>query len=280
MYSYILNNNSESPVFYLKVNKETPDFRRYFEKWIKIVSLMNGNYYILCDNPKIQDYISNSPLIDDKKILQSNRTLYSDVVYKMFANKWFNTAFAHLTVLEHSKMQNIKWFWNIDADDTNILLNAEHCAKLLNKVQIYASKDYKDAYSLDMWRSRTNKVHWSFGITYMRNNIDWLGLFEKNYDKKNWLSTNRDFNLDWFYTYLKDSGFLQLETFYFENVYFKHLNDNILFWNNNSLHYCYQDLSVRENSSTKIDIANDCIKFLPNISKEECYKEATEVLLV
>ena len=114
---------------------------------------------------------------------------------------------SHLTTFYHAKQNNIKEFWNIDADDTMFALEPEDIMSILQNVENYSKTNNIDAMSLDMWHSRTRQRHWSFGITYINNFSEIFNILD-SLTNTDWQNNYKDcdvaFNLDWFFTYLKD----------------------------------------------------------------------------
>ena len=220
---------TSSTAFYLKLNRYQGCYQLYFAKWIEIVQKYGCDYYILCDDENIIKNIKlDFEFIKDSQFIVSYREEFEPYVVKTFAEKWYNAAMAHLTLFKHSKEHNYKNFWNIDVDDNAFLLPIDEIVRILKDIKRYADGHDGNAYSYDVWRSRSNKKHWSFGTTYTKNKIDWLDIFFTNYDKQDWLAKNGNFNLDWFLTYLKNMNLAKLETYYIKNVYFSHDRDAIL----------------------------------------------------
>ena len=141
---------SAKKVIYLKTNKicENGDI---IQKWIDIANNLNCDYYIVNDNPELLDIFKGLTDFKPTEILESNRNTYCEKVFSTFACKWYKTTFAHLTTFQHAKKHNINSFWNIDADDIEIMLPVEQCVENLKNIQNYADENNGNAYSLDIW---------------------------------------------------------------------------------------------------------------------------------
>ncbi len=280
--------DKEKPVFYLKINST-----RYFslpclQNWINIVEKMDCDYYIISDNPKITESIKKNIIFpnDDIKIIKSCRSQFLRKIASKTANKaWTNAALAHLTTFLHSKKIGAKHFWNIDADDTVLLGNVDLISNLLLKIQDYAIKNQINIFSLDMWYSWCRGKHWTFGITYTQNNINWFKILKSvrkkwldNYPDYSWKDPKTIVNLDLCYTYLRDFKRIKAETFYLENMWFIHfcdfaarLRDNgICYWKNGFVHYPLYTRIFKPVGLQQLKIPQDAVKFITITSEKEC----------
>ena len=66
------------------------------------------------------------------------------------------------------KKKGYAFFWNVDADDTAFCCNVEKRCELLRMAEEYARRNDLDAFSYDMWWTRSVGTHWSFGITFTK----------------------------------------------------------------------------------------------------------------
>lgn len=267
---------ANSKAFYLKINRKIdPDFL-YLKKWLDIVEKFGYDCYILCDDKAlIFQIMQKFSFLPMSSYIMSDRVTLKDFVRNTFAIRWWNTAHALLTPFIHSKVNNYKCFWNIDADDNAFLLPADECVKMLKMIEQYADEHDSSAYSFDVWRSRSNNKHWSFGSTYTINNIDWLNVLESSSKKEDWLSLDKDFHLDCYFTYLKDNNLAKLETYSFDNLYFIHYGDSILFSQKNSVSLFPNSKRITQNHPWKIyKIADDCLNFDLGISENQAYEYA------
>ena len=86
--------------------------------------------------------------------------------------------------------------------------------------------------SLDCWLTAYDSQHWSYGVTYTDNSVEWMGLFKKicnddmhveHYKKKRIYG-----NFDEFTNYLmKKFVNVKVETFYVENLHMIHNHNNV-----------------------------------------------------
>lgn len=244
-------------VYYLKINEDSIATIQNLREWLIVLSKREGAMpVIVCDNPtlltKIVDYGLALP---GMRFISSERTNpdlieIADVVTN---SRWKNAGFAHLTVFLDAKKQGYESFWNIDADDTHICLSYEKTAEALEKAETDAKENGIALYSLDMHTTRTDGLHWSFGITYTDNSFDWISLMKSMSKKESWFrfrdvleKTNGLVNVDMFFTYLKhENASLGIETFYLDHTYFIHYSTDFLglciysgvyFWEGGVLH--------------------------------------------
>ena len=223
------------PVFYLKANLDCDYSYMSIQKWLDVANKYNAIVYLIIDKPIIKTKIIKNVYFYnlDFKFIKSNRSKYHKNLFKKMrlAKVWEKTTYAHLTSFYHSKKNNIKSFWNIDADDTMLLMPSEDCADTLRCAEQYANNNNVDAFSFDMHTSRTYNRYWSFGVTYIRNTIDWYNIFFK-ISKQNWeekfIQLDSYINLDCFMTYLRDMNICKIFTFFVENLIFIHWGNFIL----------------------------------------------------
>ena len=147
-------------------------------------------------------------------------------IVKGFSNeRWENVGYAHITTFYHAKMNGFGSFWNIDADDTFICLSPERTMELLLMVERKAAEEKVSLFSLDMWYSKSCVNHWTFGISYADNSVDWLGMMEKHISEKNEYASNPP-NMDGYFTYLRSHAEYRIESFYVENMRFLHYSND------------------------------------------------------
>lgn len=196
-----------------------------------------------------------------------------------------NVGNAHLSTFYYAKKHKVREFWNIDADDTEFLLNAKKIAEILSSIARYAQNHHIHAFSLDMWRTRTLGQHWSFGVTYTSMECDWIGIFEGNTDTK-WQERypnldNGNFSLDWFFTYLGKAGIARVATFYINNAFFVHFGNfffarsplglGVSHWQNGVLRYPLLLEIYGSKRFGEVPIAKDCIKFEAGLDKMDAF---------
>lgn len=279
---YKKNNNTQ--VFFLKVNKFNVYTFINLQHWIDIVELLGADFFIICDNPILKKHILKNivfPNLDVKFIKSCKCNKLKKIVKNVATGLWGNATYAHLTSFYYADKFNINYFWNIDADDTFFSLPPENCAELLKQVKDYSINNKIDVFSLDMWRSCTFDRHWSFGVTFVNNKNNSNSILNLIQDtcKNNWQEKYAkyvvEYNLDWFFNYLKDNKLLGIETFYVENCMFFHCADfyntiggPISYWHNGKIYYPIL-LSVYGNKNLGvIPIANNCVKFDLGLNKE------------
>lgn len=280
-------------IFYLKANKLSYYTLNNLQYWINAISLYKeAKCYIICDNELLYNKILEE--IDFKELkymfLQSDKN-EKELMKYMAVKKWENAGFAHLTTFIHARQNGFSYFWNIDADDTRFCVSNSRLKEIIQYVEKYCINNCIDLFSLDMWRSRANGMHWSFGVTYTNGNIDWLTVMKNNTNYSGW---NREFfygdkpkNIDEFFTYIKNhNNMINIKTFYFENLQFIHYADDLLSnptlsgvyrWSNGYLNYPILQSIYGCDSLGKIPIFDDIIKLDVNISPHECYWEMTKM---
>ena len=225
--------NYEPPVFYLKVNIAFAFSFRTLQKWVYIAEAMNSQIFIMCDDEAFKANILKQVLFHDKP--EFINSLVHDCPAEWKENcknaysaeeKWQRAALAHLTCFVHAKQNGIKNFWNIDADDTEIMLTTPYCVDALKKAENYAIKNQIDAFSFDMHSTRVKNKHWTWGVTFCRSEIDWIELFKMARNNKWHEYTNKFddkvFNIDWYMTYCRDFKKANVQTFYIDKSYFVH----------------------------------------------------------
>lgn len=227
-------------VYYLKVNEDSLATLCNLKQWLIVLSKTeNAAPVIVCDNPTILTKIVGAGLaLPGIRFISSERT-NEDVVEIADAitnDRWRNAGMAHLTVFLDAAQQGYDRFWNIDADDTHICLSYQQTAEFLKKVEEDACNNNIHLYSLDMHTTRTDGVHWSFGISYTDNSVDWISEMKRMSKTKKWeelktvlSQTNNLINIDMFFTYLrKAEKSLGIESFYIDNTYFIHYSKDFL----------------------------------------------------
>ena len=271
-------NSSKDGIFYLKIHKIKEYTLKCFQKWIDIANKYNAKVYIVCDDEETKKELHNKIEFHnlDFEIMGSRLDILKPYADASSNRTWYNTTLAKLAIFHHAKEHGYKHFWKIDADDTMILLEDEKIADLLKNAEKIAQEQNIKAFSLDMHTSKLHGLHWSFGICYIDNTIDWFTLFEKHmhdneYEKNikyNWMK-----NLDWFFTYLRNINAENIKTFYVDNMYFIHFGDEhwsrkLSHWTNNKLIYPYLK---------SYEQAGLCLEAIPNekeiLSASNIYQE-------
>lgn len=216
-------------VFYLKVNRNEKYTFRNLQYWMEIVETVpEARTYILCDQKELKQAILEKIRFKRKaEFLESNTDApeLKEIVPHITDERWRNAGYAHLTTFYHARKNQFPSFWNIDGDDTCICLSPERICQMLSLVEAHVQEKKIHASSLDMWTTRTKGNHWSFGITYIDNQVDWFGRMKKYYlDEK--IKSSQVRNVDGFFSCLKNHSDIRLETFYVENMKFIHYSDD------------------------------------------------------
>ena len=142
---------------------------------------------------------------------------------------WYGAAYAHGTTFQHAARNGYEQFWNIDADDTFFALSPSRLSELLMKVQNYATDKAISLFSLDMWYSRSRGNHWSFGITYTDDRIDWMRTMLNEDNIRGFIESKPGLrNIDAYFSYLRNKKAAKIETFCFENLRFVHYSNDLL----------------------------------------------------
>lgn len=288
----IMKKQADKPTFYLKVNRNIEDSILCLQRWIDVINACNGDFYILCDNDALKDRILKKIAFysPDIKFLRSKKDIFKKILKcQKIAPNWVNAACAHLSVFEHAKANNIKNYWNIDADDSLFLTCDTNVVEILKTAENYAEAHDIDLFSFDFWATKTKGVHWSFGITYQRNIKDYFDLLNKciiNWeDYKNYTSVH---NIDWVFTFLKNSKAINAGSFYVENLYFVHFgrffsdlkNANIAYWDNGKMYWpIWSEIFKDSRGVMDIPNAEDMVKLTLPIEKEECLNYAIKYLV-
>ena len=235
---------------YLKINRDAVYTIDCVQTWLDIADALNADYYFVCDNCYLKYKILNKCYFKNTniKFISSKGISINEIAKNLYTGNWKGATHAHLTPFYHAKKHGIKQFWNIDADDTTILLSPKKTADVLREASNIAISENIAALSLDMWISRTRGKHWSFGVTFINDIVNYLEIFKKNIDL-GWTSMYQEldnqFNLDWFFTYLRDNKYAVIKTFYIDNCMFIHWGDFIAnpfyswvnIWKNEKVYY-------------------------------------------
>lgn len=281
-------------VFYLKANRNNSYVIPNLKHWLDAVMLYEGSItYILCDNLELKQRIMNGLALDSKRVefLESDRNCseINNVLTSICRNnKWVKVGQAHLKTYWHAQERQYPYFWNIDADDTYICLDPIRMVEMFKIIEKYSADNSIRMNSLDMWRSMSVNEHWakgdnwSLGIVFVDNQIPWPKiLMDHCHDKEfqeNIFPLDKDANLDWYFTYLRNIQAERIETFYFENLRFMHFYDYFVnfphlstfcYWKKGKLHYPILSSCFGSRSRIEIDIASDIHKLDMNIRDDE-----------
>ena len=276
----------EQPIFYLKINRDAPYTIECIQMWLDVIKDVGADYYFVCDNKWLEHKVLKSCFFpnDDIKFISSFGKNMIRNAENLYTGNWKNATYAHLTPFYHAKKNGFNNFWSIDADDTFFLMNSERIATALKCVQNYAFESCMDITSLDMWLSRTCGQHWSFGITYVdTTRVDYIGIFD-TVSSQAWMKSYSDieeiFNLDWFFTFLRDKTEVNVGSFYVNHCWFVHFGNFISnpiygwinYWDSGKIHYPILESVYNNMEIGCLNIANNVFSIDVGASKEEGMK--------
>jgi len=233
-------------VFYLKVHRVNSSTFDCIQQWVNIAQEANGYCYFICDKESLKnDIYKKIKFKNDKfefiKTDKSSAKLVNSL-FKYSDKVWKRIAYPMITAFIHAKKINCPISYNIDADDILILANPQKVAQALMQAEDYAKENKLDVFNFDMMVSKTFGVHWSFGIVMCLNPSKCLDVMQqstnwnKNISKTITPNTNYldkyNFNMDWLFSYFRDTKKLNMKTYYIENILVVHMPDIILkpFW--------------------------------------------------
>lgn len=276
-------------IFYLKVNRIHKTSFDCIQHWVNIISYLNGYIFFVCDNKKLKNLIYKNITFADMNfsfIPSDKKTLKNEISYILdgVTNKlmWQRIAFAMTTAFAHAYKNNYKLSYNIDADDILLYSDAKFIAKAFEKAELYAKENNLDLFNLDMFVSKSFGVHWSFGVVMclspqrcfntLKNNINWRKNKQLINKYKTVYINKFNYNIDWFFTFIRDTQQLRIKTFYIENLLVAHMPDYILEhgwafmfrWSNGSLKFpileTFYDTEFYNEQIRNIPIYEDCVK--------------------
>lgn len=267
---------------YLKINRTEEFAFRNLSRWIDASYLLNANCYILCDDNNIVKKIHNELLLSGScEFIKSEKSLLNKKIVEKTANRnWENAAYAHITTFAHAQANKYDNFWNIDADDTMICLPIDRIVELLQCVELCAENKSIDCFSLDMWRTKWKGQHWSFGVTYTKGRLNWIEKLLEYCDDDEYknIKNAMNYNIDCFFSYLKNVSNIKIETFYFENLKFIHYSNDFFkglissafyHWKEGKLSYPIIHECVGLDEMSSYDVYSDIIKLDIGIKEEE-----------
>lgn len=276
--------NADQRVFYLKVNRVHQTSFNCIQQWLDIADKLNAFCYFVCDNKQMEYEIFNSkspcyfyPWVGFQFIKSDRVTLKTQIgtiLSKVERYKlWQRIAYSMMTPFTHALKNGYKHSYNIDADDILFMGDPRLIAKAFIEMENQAEKHDIDCFNLDMFVSKSFGAHWSFGVVYMRAPQKCLDVMEKNLDWKsksdlhkkfriNYLDTF-NFNVDWFFTYLRDSKQLNLKTFCINNLLICHMPDIaisrhwafVFQWKNDNIYFPLLDHLYNDKKWATIPIA-------------------------
>jgi hypothetical protein len=268
-----IETEQNNPVFYLKINSTTVQHINIFFEWINIVSAIGADYYVVCDNQRLTIEITDICLernIPIPKIIKSEREKIKPKIENFgIIPGWMNVAYALLTPFVHATENNIKYFWNIDADDTLFCCSVQKTVEILKNAQKYAINNGLNVFSLDMWNTVVYILkcfHWSFGVCFVDNSLNYFDVLTENID----IIKSFNDNIDWKFTALIENNKIKGKTFYVENLVFEHYGTACFNWKNKKLFFLYAGESIiskfikkhdKDIRETPVNIPQDIVKF-------------------
>ena len=205
---------------------------RNLQNWFDIASIdKDAVVFVMCDNEELirstQEDIDFRSVKTEYIRTDTNEQGIRSIAGCVASEKWQNAAMAHLTTFFHSRKNGITRYWNIDADDTLFCIPPKRAYECLKSAEEYADMNEIDLFSLDMWRTKTWNLHWSFGITYTNNPEAWIDIMVRHKENKDIFDPAQPRNLDGFFTCLKriEDG---IATFYVENLRFIHYSNDLI----------------------------------------------------
>ena len=277
--------------YYLKANSNNLITQINICNWIAIAACedKDAKIYLVCDNQKLIDDLSSIYPSHFNLVEVIPSEIDSDILNKLvsatISSNWSPAGYAHLTTFLHATRNGYSAFWNIDADDTYMAASCEKTKEILKDAESLAKEKGIDALSLDMHYTRLGGVHWSFGITYIDNTVDWFDIMAKYvyaYQDMKEVRGVTGSNLDWFFTYLKSHSGRRLESFYVENLRFIHSTGAILmhapwytgvyYWENGRLISPFIKDVLGILAAGDLAIPEDVICLKTSISREESIK--------
>ena len=274
--------NTDKPVFYLKINAVTDYTFSNLSHWIKIAEAYQADYYIICDNNSLNRALLKQNIYQypNIKIIKSCKDKYmKNLLAKIGGKQWGRAAYAHITTFYHASKNNIKRFYNIDADDTTILLEPERAVEFLKKVEEYAHSNNINVFSLDMHQSKCNGKSWTLGVAYVQNENNWLDIFNETKDRSwpyydNREVTDGSYSADGYIFYLAAKAKqINVGSFYCDNLYFMHWKYvsgfKLYCWQSGKLKFpllcSFHDL----NDINSLDLSDKCSKINFDIDEKE-----------
>lgn len=280
-------------IFYLKVHRVHRTSFDCIRQWLNIAERINAFVYFVCDNPEMELKIKQMCLPNRyfAFIKSDRKTLRTEI--KTILNKverqtlWERIAYSMITPFLHAQKNNYTVSYNIDADDILLCAEPEKVAEAFIEAENYSYKHNIDLLNFDMFYSKSYAVHWSFGIVICTNTSKCLNAIKKN---TNWRNNKKlieqynicwidkfNFNVDWFFTFLRDTKQLNMKTFYIDKILVAHMPDIILEhgwafmlqYKNNHIHFPILSDLYKRDIWDSIPIPADCIKIDVNLQEED-----------
>ncbi len=277
-------------VYYLKVNREKEYVLTNLKHWIDAASVSDENIiYVVCDNTSLKKTIVNElgSMCEQFEFIESDYVTddIMEIVNNTTLGTWGKIAYAHLTTFSHAKKNGYEFFWNIDADDTFFCLDPIRLSDLLLNVEKKCKAENVHICNLDMWHSISvyegwsEIPHWSFGVTFTDNTIDWFSILKAHMNDPEYHNMRKlHSNIDWYFTYLSSQKDLLIQSFYVENLKFIHYYSNFIDYPHKGTMYLYKNKKIvfpiikycfGLDEMGEIDVAGDDIKIEMDILDSE-----------
>ncbi|MBQ7287396.1 MAG: hypothetical protein IJW73_06510 [Candidatus Gastranaerophilales bacterium] len=183
---------SNQRVFYLKVHRLHKTAFDCIQHWVNIAYELNAFIYFVCDNPQMEKEIYQKIYFGNFnfEFIKSDRTTLKKCIQTIL-NKvdrrkmWQRIGYAMTTAFAHAYKNKYKLFYNIDADDILLFLDAKTAAKAFIQAEEYAKKNKLDLFNLDMFVSKSFGTHWSFGVVMCLSSENCINAIEKNVNWRN-----------------------------------------------------------------------------------------------
>lgn len=271
-------------IFYLKVHKIHRTSFDCIRQWLNVAEKMNAFIYFVCDNPEMETKIKQMCLPNrffafiksDRKTLKLE---IKKILHKVERQSlWERIAYSMITPFLHAQKNNFSVSYNIDADDILLCINPEKISEAFKKAEKYAIDNGIDLLNFDMFYSKSYGVHWSFGIVICTNPTKSINTIKAN---TNWRNNTKlinkynicwidkfNFNVDWLFTYFRETKQLNMKTFYIDKGLVAHMPDIILEhgwgfmiqWENNEIRFPVLKNLYDRKVWDKIQIPKDAIK--------------------
>lgn len=283
-------------IFYLKVHRVHRTSFDCIRQWLDIAEKMNAFVFFVCDNPDMELKIKQMILPNRHfTFIKSDRKTLKGEIKKILHKVerqalWERIAYSMITPFLHANENNYAISYNIDADDILLCAEPKKLAEAFVNAENYALKNQIDLLNFDMFYSKSYAVHWSFGVVICTNAQNCLNAIKTNtawrknrklIEKYNicWIE-KFNFNVDWFFTFLRDTRQLNMKTFYIDKVLVAHMPDIILEhgwafmlqWKNNCINFPILSDLYKRAIWDSMPIPSDCIKIDVNIQEED-YKK-------
>ena len=258
---------------------------------------MNAFIYFVCDNLEMEESICKSICLPNKnfKFIKSDRHTLKPEIKKILhkverQSMWERIAYSMITPFIHAAKNNVAISYNIDADDILLCVKPEKIKQAFLKAEEYAMSNNIDLFNIDMFFSKSFGIHWSFGVVLCTNpqkcleaiksNTNWRTNYKLiNQFKLSWLN-KFNFNVDWLFTFLRDTKQLNMQTFYIEKALVAHMPDIILEhgwafmlqWKDNNTHFPILSDFYKRETWDSVQIPSECIKIDVDL-KEDDYKK-------